>query len=78
MTTGLISKNTIIVEGVTMTVVNAVEEIKLAIQEAKNLNMGNTVPTATIIKQAAKLARVSEEEVTSVYYEDVNKEFTDV
>ena len=55
-------------------VVNTVEEIKMAIQEAKNLNMGNTVPSATIIKQAAKLAQVTEEEVTTVYYGEMSKE----
>ena len=44
------------------------EEIELAISEAKSLNMGNTVPIATIISQAAKLARVEEREVETFYY----------
>lgn len=44
------------------------EEIELAISEAKSLNMGNTVPVATIISQAAKLARVDECEVEKFYY----------
>jgi hypothetical protein len=53
-------------------------EIEYAIQEAKNLNMGNTVPVMTIITQAAKMARTSVDEVYSVYYDKVNKEFSNV
>lgn len=49
-------------------------EIKYAIQEAKNLNMGNTVPVMTIIRQAAKMARADVSEVYNVYYTEVNKE----
>ena len=44
------------------------QEIEMAISEAKSLNMGNTVPVATIISQAAKLARVDECEVEKFYY----------
>jgi len=44
------------------------QEIEMAISEAKSLNMGNTVPVATIISQAAKLARVDEREVEKFYY----------
>lgn len=44
------------------------QEIEMAISEAKSLNMGNTVPVATIISQAAKLAKVDEREVETFYY----------
>ena len=45
------------------------QEIELAISEAKSLNMGNTVPVATILTQAAKLAKVDEGEVFKYYYD---------
>ena len=44
-------------------------EIEYAIIEAKNLNMGNTVPTTTIIHQAAKLAKCDVKVVMRIYYE---------
>lgn len=44
-------------------------DIKYAIIEARNLNMGNTVPTTTIIRQAAKLARCPVRDVIKFYYE---------
>jgi len=43
-------------------------EIDYALQEAKKLNMGNTVPAMTIIRQAAKLAKCSESAVEKFYY----------
>lgn len=43
------------------------DEIMYAIQEAKYMNMGNTVPTMTILKQAAKLAHVPIDKVVNVY-----------
>jgi len=43
-------------------------EIEYALQEAKKLNMGNTVPAMTIIRQAAKLAKCSEGAVEKFYY----------
>lgn len=56
----------------------SLSEIHYAIQEAKNLNMGNTVPVMTIITQAAKMARADVNEVYNVYYADVNKELNNV
>jgi len=56
----------------------SLSEIYYAIQEAKNLNMGNTVPVMTIITQAAKMARADVNEVYNVYYADVNKELNNV
>jgi len=44
-------------------------EINIAIREAKSLNMGNTVPTTTIIRQAAKLAKCDVKDVIKFYYE---------
>lgn len=44
-------------------------EIKYAIVEAKNMYMGNTVPTTTIIRQAAKLARCDVKDVIRIYYD---------
>lgn len=44
-------------------------EIKDAILEARNLNMGNTVPTTTIIRQAAKLAKCDVKDVIRIYYD---------
>ena len=44
-------------------------DIEYAIIEAKNLNMGNTVPTTTIIRQAAKLAKCPVRDVIKFYYE---------
>ena len=44
-------------------------EIEIAINEARSLNMGNTVPTTTIIRQAAKLANCDVKDVIKFYYE---------
>ena len=44
-------------------------EIDIAIREAKSLNMGNTVPTTTIIRQAARLAQCPVRDVIKFYYE---------
>ena len=44
-------------------------DIKYAIIEARNLNMGNTVPTTTIIRQAARLAQCPVRDVIKFYYE---------
>lgn len=43
-------------------------EIDYALQEARKLNMGNTVPAMTIIRQAAALAKCSESAVEKFYY----------
>ena len=44
------------------------QEIEMAISEAKSLCMGSNVPNSKIISHAAKLAKCSESEVETFYY----------